>query len=128
MGLPLSSALSHARGHVQNGGGVMNTPGKILHRIGSVPAILILAFVFGLIAAKSADAQAPIPDAPAPLPPKGPGWPLVVKDNKVFAHVLFDQLEGRASTSDEQFQLRLRAPRLVLMFSCSVTEKEILCK
>jgi copper resistance protein B len=77
----------------------MNTAGNILHRNVSVHAIVIIAFIFGLIAARSTNAQASIPAAPEPVPTKGPGWPPAVKDNKVFAHVLFDQLEGRASTS-----------------------------
>jgi copper resistance protein B len=77
----------------------MRTAGNILHRNVSVHVIVIIAFIFGLVAAKSANAQASIPDTPEPVPAKGPGWPPAVKDNKVFAHVLFDQLEGRASTS-----------------------------
>src|SRR3984957_18834517 len=101
MGLPLPSALPHACRHVQNCGGVMNTAGIILHGIGSVRAILIIALCFGLISAKLANAQASIPE---PLPPKGPGWPPAVKDNKVFAHVLFDQFEGRASSSGTLFR------------------------
>jgi copper resistance protein B len=82
----------------------MNTAGNILRRIVSVLAVLIIAFIFGLIAAKSANAQASIPDAPEPAPTKGARWPPAVKDNTVFAHVLFDQLEGRASNSGTLFR------------------------
>jgi copper resistance protein B len=77
----------------------MMSEGNILRRIASVGAIVIIAFIFGLIAAKPVSAQASIPAAPEPVPTKGPRWPPAVEDNRVFAHVLFDQLEGRASTS-----------------------------
>jgi|HubBroStandDraft_6_1064221.scaffolds.fasta_scaffold38675_2 copper resistance protein B len=77
----------------------MNIAGNIFRRIVSVSAIVILAVIFGLIAVQSANAQASIPTAPEPVPAKGAGWPPAVEDNRVIAHVLFDQLEGRASSS-----------------------------
>jgi copper resistance protein B len=82
----------------------MKTARNILHRIVSVRAIVFLAFSFGLIAAKSARAQASIPTAPKPAPTKDAGWPPAVKDNMVFTHLLFDQFEGRASSSGALFR------------------------
>jgi copper resistance protein B len=77
----------------------MRPGGNILPRIASIPASVIIAFIFGLIAAKPANAQESIPAASESVPTKGPKWPPAVKDDTVFAHVLFDQLEDRASTS-----------------------------
>jgi copper resistance protein B len=82
----------------------MRTAANILHRNVSAHAIVIIAFIFGPAAAKSANAQASIPAAPQPVPAQGPGWPPAVNDNRVFAHVLLDQLEGRASSSGTLFR------------------------
>jgi copper resistance protein B len=63
--------------------------------------ILILVLVFGSAAAR---AQMSTPAAPEPIPAKAAGWPPPVEDNPVFAHVLFDQLEGRTSSSGTQLR------------------------
>jgi copper resistance protein B len=51
-----------------------------------------------------AKAQSAIPSAPEPVPTRGPTLPPPVKDNKVFAHVLFNQLEGRTNGSDNELR------------------------
>jgi copper resistance protein B len=62
-------------------------------------AIVLFACVSGTLAARPAEAQSSLPNAPEPVPSKHSAWPPAVKDNTVFKHVLFDQLEDRASTS-----------------------------
>jgi copper resistance protein B len=51
-----------------------------------------------------AKAQSAIPSAPEPVPTRGPKWPPAVKDNTVFAHVLFNQFEGRTNGSDNELR------------------------
>jgi copper resistance protein B len=59
-------------------------------------------WAFGVLATRLAKAQSAIPSAPVPT--RDPKWPPPVKDNMVFAHVLFNQLEGRTNGSDNELR------------------------
>jgi copper resistance protein B len=67
-------------------------------------AVVLFVCVFGLLATRLAKAQSAIPSAPESVPTRGPTLPPPVKDNKVFAHVLFNQLEGRTNGSDNELR------------------------
>lgn len=68
-------------------------------RLPLVRAIVLFACVSGPLAARPAKAQSSLPNAPEPVPTKDSAWAPPIRDNTVFKHVLFDQLEDRASTS-----------------------------
>ncbi|MDX6462775.1 MAG: copper resistance protein, partial [Acidobacteriaceae bacterium] len=66
--------------------------------------VVLFVCAFGLLATRLAKAQSAIPSAPEPVPTRGPKWPPAVKDNTVFAHVLFNQFEGRTNGSDNELR------------------------
>lgn len=63
---------------------------------------LLVFCVIALYAAVVRPLGAQVPNAP--LPAQRADWPPAVKDNIVFAHVYFDELEGRSSSSGNQFR------------------------
>jgi copper resistance protein B len=70
----------------------------------SVRAAFLFLCVFGVLKARPAKAQSPAPSTPEPVPPRQSSWPPAVKDDMVFAHVLFDQFEGRTNGSGNEFR------------------------
>jgi copper resistance protein B len=67
-------------------------------------AVALLACATGLPPARSARAQSSMPAVPQPAPQTHAEWPPAVNDNMAFRHVLFDQLEGRTTGSDNQLR------------------------
>jgi len=63
-------------------------------------AIALLAYVFSFPLTPSVHAQSSVPAAPQ----AHSDWPAAVKDNMVFRHALFDQLEGRTTGSDNELR------------------------
>jgi copper resistance protein B len=66
--------------------------------------VVLFACAVCLLAARFANAQSPTPAAPEPAPAKHSDWPPAVEDNMMFSHVLFNELEGRASTSTNELR------------------------
>lgn len=56
------------------------------------------------LCAGTALTQIPPPLPANPASAVGPGMPAPVMDNRIFAHVLFDQFEGRTSGPNNQFR------------------------
>jgi len=77
----------------------VRTTAMSLSRPSFLRAIALFGCVIALLSISAVDAQQSMPTASDPVSAEGAGWPPAVQDNKVFAHILFDQLEGRASTS-----------------------------
>lgn len=75
----------------------MNAPTVRLCLLDFARTALLFASAIGTLLPSSAIGQSSAPGAPEPTPAKHPDWPPAVKDNMIFRHVLFDQLEGRAS-------------------------------
>jgi len=69
-----------------------------------VRAVALFGCVVSLLSTSAAYAQQSMPNAPEPASAHHAGWPPAVKDNIVFAHVLADQLEGRASASGNELR------------------------
>ena len=67
-------------------------------------AIVIFACGSGILTVLPLEAQSSIPAAPNPAPVNHEDWPPAVHDDMVFAHVLFDQFEGRTNGSANQFR------------------------
>jgi uncharacterized protein involved in copper resistance len=68
----------------------------------SASAIARLIWIFGFSAMRPLSAQSSIPDAPTPA--SHADWPPAVKDNMVFKHVLFDELEARTLGSSTEMR------------------------
>ena len=68
----------------------MNAKVKIARRISSALLSLLVHFV-----TQAAIAQNSTSTSPDAVSVKPAGWPLAVRDNTVFAHVLINQFEGR---------------------------------
>lgn len=66
--------------------------------------IVLFVCAFGLVAVRPATAQSSIPAAPEPEPANHADWPPAVKDNMVFKHVLFNELEGRTIGSSNELR------------------------
>lgn len=73
-------------------------------RLPLVCAIVLLACVSGALAARPAEAQSSLLYAPEPVPTKYSAWPVPVMDDRTFAHVLFNEFEGRSNGSQNQFR------------------------
>ena len=68
--------------------------------------LLCFVVLFGpaLVAARPANAQSPLPATPQAAPQNRSAWPPPVDDKEVFAHVRFDQLEGRWNESSTELR------------------------
>ncbi len=82
----------------------MSAARNLTDRVSFACTIATLLCLLALLVMQAAAAQTSAPAAPDAVPVKGPGWPPAVRDNMVFAHVLLDQLEGRASGSNNTFR------------------------
>ena len=70
----------------------------------SIPALALpLALIFLNLSA-AAHAQSTAAQPPPQDYAKPTGWEPPVMDNQIFAHVLFDQLEGRTNGPDNEFR------------------------
>ena len=77
----------------------MNAKVKIARRISSALLSLLVHFV-----TQAAIAQNSTSTSPDAVSVKPAGWPLAVRDNTVFAHVLINQFEGRTLGSVNTFR------------------------
>jgi copper resistance protein B len=75
-----------------------------LLRTSYIQAFAIIAGAISFLSALPAHAQQSLPPAPEPARAQHGDWPPAVRDNMVFAHVLADQLEGRASASGSELR------------------------
>ena len=77
---------------------------NFLHRV-KTSRLRASAFVgLWFLCAGMANAQIPAPLPADPASAVGPGMPAPIADNRIFAHVLFDQFEGRTSGPNSQFR------------------------
>src|ERR1700746_4097285 len=104
MGLPLPPALPHGSGDVQSSCDLMtpflrcsSTPCK---RQPSLHICIAIAICLLPCLSVQSNAQTSAPQTTAPQTTATP--PLM--DDKVFVHVLFDQLEGRTNGPDNEFR------------------------
>src|SRR5258708_25235128 len=110
MGFPLPPDVSHGSGHFSNCSGVrVNTRANIRSswstiRIPFHACMAITFFLALFLGVGAASAQTTDSNTSGTLSASTAGWEPPVMDNKVFAHVLFDQFEGRTNGPDNELR------------------------